>query len=105
MLIALGIATLTFTASSEALFAVTISAGFAVMFFAVPWIMLGVRVRRDKRWMRSEAVRSAPVVATLTGRIRRGGSAGTDGDRTNRCGDRLLRLRPDLDFRKAMSVP
>ena len=58
--IALGIATLTFTASSEALFAVTISAGFAVMFFAVPWIMLGVRVRRDKRWMRSEAVPAHP---------------------------------------------
>ena len=41
------------------------------MFFTLPWLMLGVRVRHDRRWVRSEAVRSAPVVAIFTGRIRR----------------------------------
>jgi hypothetical protein len=67
--IALAIAALTFMASSEALFVITISTGFAVMFFTLPWLMLGVRVRHDKRWVRPEEGRSASVVETLTGPI------------------------------------
>lgn len=69
---ALGIVALTFTASSEALFVIAISSGFAIMFFALPWLMLRIRASHDDRFLRSGTALTAPMVETFTGAIRRG---------------------------------
>lgn len=70
--VALGIVALTFMTSGEALFVVAISGGFAIVFFTLPWLMLRERAKHDERWVRSEAARTAPIVVTFTGGIRRG---------------------------------
>lgn len=65
--IAFATAVLTFMSSGEALIAVAISIGFAVMFFTVPLIMMRVRARNDTRWRRAERHRQSDQVDTYTG--------------------------------------
>lgn len=60
-------AVLTFMGSGEALIAVTISIGFAVMFFTVPLLLMHVRARHDVRWHRAERHRQSDQVDTYTG--------------------------------------
>lgn len=69
--VALGIATLTFMNKGEALFAVSISCGFAIVFFVLPYLVLTVRKRHDRRWQGAARQRFAPKVSTFTGSIRR----------------------------------
>lgn len=68
--VALMVAVLTFKGSVEALFAVAISIGFAVMFFAVPLLLLRVRTRHDVRWQKRERG-SNDEVDTFTGILSR----------------------------------
>ena len=65
------IAVLTFKGSGEAFFAVVISIGFAVMFFAIPILLVRIRNRRDPRWRTDEAHRSSEMVSTFTGPMHR----------------------------------
>lgn len=69
--VALGIAALTFRGKGEALFAVSISGGFALVFFVLPHLVLTVRKRQDRRWQEAAKQRYAPEVSTFTGSIRR----------------------------------
>jgi uncharacterized membrane protein YhaH (DUF805 family) len=69
--VALAIAILTFMGQGEALFAVSISSGFAIVFFMLPYLVLTVRKRHDRRWQGAATQRFAPKVSTFTGSIRR----------------------------------
>ncbi|MBN9277055.1 MAG: hypothetical protein J0I57_05400 [Hyphomicrobium sp.] len=60
-------AVLTFMSSGEALIAVAISIGFAVMFFTVPLLMMRVRARHDMRWQPAKKHRPSDEVDTYTG--------------------------------------
>lgn len=60
-------AVLTFMGSGEALIAVTISIGFAVMFFTVPLLMMRVRARHDTRWRPPARGGRSDSVDTYTG--------------------------------------
>ncbi|MCC7251830.1 hypothetical protein, partial [Hyphomicrobium sp.] len=65
------IAALTFIGSGAALFAVVISAFFAVVFFAIPALFLRIRAARDTRWRRDADAATSPIVETWTGSMRR----------------------------------
>lgn len=69
--VALGIAALTFMGNGEALLAVSISVGFAVIYFVLPYLILLVRKRHDRRWQGAARQRFAPEVSTFTGSIHR----------------------------------
>jgi hypothetical protein len=64
-------AVLTFMHKGEALIAVVISIGFAVMFFTIPLLMMRLRARHDTRWRRAERHRQSDHVDTYTGLIDR----------------------------------
>ena len=68
---ALAIASFTFLGSGDAVFAVVISVGFGVMYFAVPLIMRRVRGAHDERWQPDAAHRASAMVDLWTGPIRR----------------------------------
>ncbi|MCL4765695.1 MAG: hypothetical protein KJZ80_05650 [Hyphomicrobiaceae bacterium] len=68
---ALGIATMTFLASGEALFAIAICVVYTAMFFGVPLTMTRIRAGRDERWRGDTPHRRHQAVATFTGAIRR----------------------------------
>ena len=65
------IASFTFLGSGDAVFAVVISVGFGVMYFAVPLIMRRVRGAHDQRWQPDAAHRASAMVDLWTGPIRR----------------------------------
>lgn len=71
MMMAYGVAfttaVLTFMGNGEALIAVAISIGFAVMFFTVPLLMMRVRARHDTRWRPPERGSRSDSVDTYTG--------------------------------------
>jgi hypothetical protein len=69
--VALGVVALTFMASAEALFAISICVGFAVMFFALPLLMLRIRAHRDWRWQKASRHELKSEVEILTGTIGR----------------------------------
>jgi hypothetical protein len=69
--VALGIVALTFMASTEALFAISICVGFAVMFFALPLLMSRIRAHRDRRWQKIARHELKSEVEILTGTIGR----------------------------------
>lgn len=60
-----------FMGSGNSLFAVAISAAFAVVYFAIPILFLRIRAARDQRWHRDASVATNPVVEVWTGSIRR----------------------------------
>ncbi|MGE8943921.1 hypothetical protein ACO2I3_18610 [Leptospira interrogans] len=64
-------AVLTFMGKGEALIAVVISIGFAVMFFTIPLLMMRLRARHDVRWCQAERHRQSDQVDTYTGFIDR----------------------------------
>lgn len=64
------IAAVTFIWSGAALFAVAISIAFAVIYFAIPILLLRIRSARDRRWLRDERA-THPVVEVLTGSMQR----------------------------------
>lgn len=68
----LGIVAFTLMASREALFAIVISTGYALIYFLVPTLMTRMRAGHDPRWrvMTADEARQ-DVVSTFTGRIRR----------------------------------
>lgn len=69
--IALAAAVITFKANAEALFAVVISIGFAVVFFAVPLLLGRVRGEHDARLRPAPRQHASDRVETFTGIIRR----------------------------------
>ena len=69
--IAFAAAVVTFMGSGEALFAVIISIGFAVMFFTMPLLMMRVRARHDARWQPADRYRQSDQVDTYTGPMER----------------------------------
>jgi hypothetical protein len=62
---------ITFCGSGEALFAIAIATGFAVVFFAVPLVMTHIRARHDTRWHQAGSGNTDDRVATYTGPIDR----------------------------------
>ena len=68
---ALSIAALTFIGNGDAMFAVAISIGFAVMYFALPVVMRRVRSRHDQRWQPDAGHKKSQMVDLWTGPIRR----------------------------------
>ncbi len=68
---ALSIAALTFFGNGDAMFAVAISIGFAVMYFALPVVMRRVRSKHDQRWHPDAGPRQSQMVDLWTGPIRR----------------------------------
>jgi hypothetical protein len=60
-------AVLTFMSNGEAMLAVAVSIGFAVMFFTVPLLMMRVRARYDTRWRPAEWSSHSDKVDTYTG--------------------------------------
>lgn len=60
-------AVLTFMSNGEAMLAVAVSIGFAVMFFTVPLLMMRVRARHDTRWRSVERANHGDKVDTYTG--------------------------------------
>jgi ABC-type transport system involved in cytochrome bd biosynthesis fused ATPase/permease subunit len=69
--VAMGIVALTFLASAEALFAISICVGFAVMFFTLPLLMLRIRAHRDRRWQKTSRHELKSEVEIYTGTIGR----------------------------------
>lgn len=69
--VALAAAVITFMANGEALFAVVVSIGFAVVYFAVPLLLTRVRARHDARWRSDPGQRQSHKVEVFTGLIRR----------------------------------
>lgn len=60
----------TFWQHGEAMFVIAISAGFAAIFFTLPFLMLRIQHRRDGRWVPGKA--PAPREVTIfTGNIHR----------------------------------
>ena len=68
---ALGIAAMTFSASGEALLAITICVVYAVMFFGVPYLMINIRKNRDERWRTDGPERISDRISIHGGMIRR----------------------------------
>jgi hypothetical protein len=65
--VAFAAAVLTFKSNGEAMIAVFVSIGFAVMFFSVPLLMMRVRARHDARWRPAEGRNRSDQVDTFTG--------------------------------------
>lgn len=65
------VAAATFFSTGAALFAVGVSAAFAIVFFAIPILFLRTRAARDSRWRRDAANASRPEVEVWTGSLRR----------------------------------
>lgn len=63
-------ATLTFHGTGTALFAVVISIGFAIIFFAIPTIFTKTRAAHDQRWIKDEQAKTLNV-EVWTGTMRR----------------------------------
>lgn len=61
------VAAFTFIGGGPALFAIGVSAGFALVFFAVPALFLRTRSARDPRWRRDPVNATSPVVVVRTG--------------------------------------
>lgn len=68
---AVGIVTLTFWQSGEALLSIAICAVYMAMFFGVPILMSGIRNSRDARWQSSHPKLSSDHVSVFTGRLER----------------------------------
>lgn len=68
---ALAIASFTFFGSGDALFAVAISIGFALIYFTLPVLMRRVRGAHDQRWQPDTAHKTSAMVDLWTGPIRR----------------------------------
>lgn len=68
---ALAIAWVTFFASGDALYVVTISIAFALIYFALPVLMRRERDAYDLRWQRDTAHRTSATVELWTGPIPR----------------------------------
>ncbi len=64
-------AAVTFWSSGAALFAVVISAGYTLMYFAVPIIMTNLKHVHDTRWTSDVRQVDAAIVDTYTGPIKR----------------------------------
>jgi hypothetical protein len=67
----LAIASFAFVGSGDALFAVAVSLGFAMVYFTVPLLMRRVRGARDGRWHSDTPQRTSSIVDLWTGPIRR----------------------------------
>ncbi len=65
------VAAITFFANGSALFAVAVSAAFGVVFFAIPFVFLKMRSKRDDRWIKDAPHTTCAVVETCTGEINR----------------------------------
>ena len=65
------IALFTFWRTGETLFAVAIGIGFALIYFGIPAVMMGVRSALDQRWQKDSDRRTSPIVDVWTGPIRR----------------------------------
>lgn len=65
------IAAFSFFGTATALFAVGVSASFAVVFFAVPVVMLRIRSRQDARWHKDPVRSATSLVDVWTGPMRR----------------------------------
>lgn len=65
------IAAVTFMGSGTALYAVVISFGFAVIFFAIPILFLTIRASKDARWRKDAGAVASPIVEIWTGSIHR----------------------------------
>ncbi len=64
------IAAITFYGTGMAFFAVAISAFFALIYFAIPLLMLRIRSARDGRWQSDAAHARSAEVDVWTGRMR-----------------------------------
>ncbi len=65
------IAAVTFFRTGTALFAVGVSAAFAVIFFAIPLLLLRIRSGRDDRWNYDPTRAASPEVDVFTGSMHR----------------------------------
>ena len=70
--IAFTMVVLTFMSNGEAMIAIAVSIGFAVMFFSVPILLMRVRARQDVRWRPANRTSKSDTVDTYTGPMNRG---------------------------------